>query len=87
VSVETTPQCEADDRISELQREIERLKAQLEFVGEHASGEGDRREAVERDLRSILRAWGLGNADEMNAYMLLVFLREFGKAPDVGPPE
>lgn len=37
-----------------------------------------------RDLREILRAWGLGQTDKMNAVMLGAFLREFGKAP---PPE
>jgi hypothetical protein len=41
----------------------------------------DGRRSAQRELREILRAWGLGNADKMNALMLVAFLNEFGKAP------
>lgn len=48
-----------------------------------AGFEVERKEQQRLDLREILRAWALGDADKMNALMLGAFLREFGKAPDL----
>ena len=42
-------------------------------------------EAQLRELKSILRAWALGDADRMNAGMLGAFLRVFGKATPTLP--
>jgi hypothetical protein len=52
------------------------------FTYERGFADGQRRnEEVRRDLRTILQAWALGDADKMTALMLSAFLREFGKAP------
>jgi hypothetical protein len=54
------------------------------FTYERGFVDGQRRgEEARRDMREILRAWGLGDADKMAALMLGAFLREFGKAPKV----
>ena len=36
---------------------------------------------ADRDLREMLRAWGLGDADKTQALLMRLFLREFGAAP------
>lgn len=51
-----------------------RLAAQLTALREE-------NEALRRDLRGILKAWVLGEADKMAALMLDAFLRQFGEAP------
>jgi hypothetical protein len=62
-------------------RRIERFHAWADAVEALAQRVEDAKRE-HRDLREILKAWGLGDTDKMQAIMLGAFLREFGKAPE-----